>query len=101
MSNEVTKRYKDLTDEEKVELIMDSRNINMRLQDIENTIKRIELALIGNQSLGQKGLVERISALEIEVESHKLKLIKWGGIITGGVFVLQIIVDHIIKLIHP
>lgn len=101
MNNEVTKHYKDLTDEERIELIMDSRNINMRLQDIENTIKRIELALIGNHSLGQKGLVERISALEIEVEYQRQKLLKWGGIITGVVFVLQLVFNHFLKVFNP
>lgn len=100
MSAEHAKSYKDLTEHEKIELIMDSRNINLRLQDIENTVKRIELALIGNPSLGQKGLVERISALEAEVEAHKQKLLTWGGVITGVVFALQFLVNHIVELFN-
>lgn len=95
--NDLTnKNYNDLTDYEKIEILMDSRNITLRLQDIEATVKRIELALIGNQSLGQTGLVERITMLEEEMDKQKQKLLTWSGIITGVVIAIEFIFKFII-----
>jgi hypothetical protein len=63
----------------------------LRLQKLENSINRIELALVGNPPMGQKGIVQRLEALEDRVEKHDKKLILWGGVITGILFVIQIL----------
>jgi hypothetical protein len=89
---------KSLTDNERFELILDSRTLYKRLEEIDTVVKRIELALIGNEALGQTGLVERINILEREVQAHKHKLISWGGVIVGIVFAVQFILNLISKI---
>jgi hypothetical protein len=84
--------------DDKFEQLLDAKGINRRLTYIEDAIKRIELALIGNPSLGHKGIVERINDLEVQVNHHDKKLLTWGGVITGIIITLQIIISQITKL---
>lgn len=96
MTTETSSKGKSLTDAEKFELILDSRAIYKRLEDIEAAVKRIELALIGNEKLGQTGLVERITDLEEEMDKQKQKLLTWGGMITGVVLAIEFVFKFII-----
>lgn len=41
------------------------------LADIKAQLNRIELALIGDEPMGQTGLVDRMARAEIEIESIK------------------------------
>lgn len=91
MSADINLKSKTLTETEKFELILDSRAIYKRLEDIEAAVKRIELALIGNEKLGQTGLVERITDLEEEMDKQKQKLLTWGGMITGVVLAIEFV----------
>lgn len=88
-------QIEQLTENEKLEVLLDAKNINSRLNAIEDSIKRIELALVGNPSLGHKGIVERINALEVAVESHERKFLTWGTALTVVLFILQFASSYI------
>ena len=53
------------------------------IQSIRESLHRIEVAIIGDKSLGHRGLASRMEAVEACVSEHNRKLILWGGIVTG------------------
>lgn len=78
----------------------DRRNnvhIAERLAKIEASISKIEVALVGNPPMGQKGIVQRLETLETRVEKHDKKLILWGGIVTGAIFIAQFVINLLSK----
>ena len=53
-------------------------------------------ALIGNPSLGHKGLVTRVEAVEQLAERHDRKLLVWGGIVSAGIVAAQFLQEKIL-----
>ena len=67
-----------------------ARTIHERLDRIEQTntrfidgIARVERALVGEPSLGNRGLVHRVDLVEDKVEKHDRKLLVWGSLIAA------------------
>jgi len=75
----------------------DLQSIEQRLDNIEDSIKKIELALIGNASLGHKGIVERINVLETVVDRHERRFLTWGSIVTALVFIVQLTFHYVVE----
>jgi hypothetical protein len=60
------------------------------IQDIRDSLKRIERSIVGDPDMGHRGLIDRLEANEAELKETKAivdgmdrKLLKWGGIVTG------------------
>lgn len=65
-----------------------TRALYDRLDRIESTntrflegIARVERALVGEPTLGNRGLVHRVDAVEEKVEKHDRKLLVWGSLV--------------------
>lgn len=65
-----------------------TRALHERLDRIEagNTrfldgIARVERALVGEPTLGNRGLVHRVDTVEEKVEKHDRKLLVWGSLV--------------------
>lgn len=69
--------------------------IHLRLDKQDRTLDAIHAALVGNPSLGHKGLVARVEANERAVDGHDRKMIKWGGMIAGASLALQFAKDKV------
>lgn len=72
-------------------------DVHVRLASMEETLKEIRTAVIGNPKLGHRGLVCRVDAVEAKVETHDRKLVLWGGIVTAGFTALTLLKDRLIK----
>lgn len=66
-----------------------------RLERQDKMLESIYGALVGNDSLGHKGLVPRVSALEGQVAEHNKKLVLAGGIVIGAQTVLSFLKSKI------
>lgn len=55
----------------------------LRLGRIENDIREIKQALVGNE-LGHQGLIPRLIAIELQVSAHDKKLLAWGTILAAA-----------------
>ena len=67
------------------------------LSTIKETLHRIEQAIVGDEKMGQRGIVQRLTDLEKQIAEHDKKLILWGGIVTGCVFALTHFKDRFFK----
>lgn len=67
------------------------------LATIKESLHRIEKAIVGDEEMGQLGIVQRLTHLEKQIAEHDKKLILWGGIITGAVFALTHLRDKFFK----
>lgn len=67
------------------------------LRTIKDTLARIEKALIGDEEMGQRGIVQRLTDLEKQIADHDKKLVLWGGMVTGIVFALTHLRDKFLK----
>lgn len=54
-----------------------------RLAAIEGTLGEIKGALIGNPTLGHKGIVSRVEEVETTTRTHDKKLIAWGAVVAA------------------
>ena len=70
--------------------------VNEQLREIRATQQEIRTALIGNPSLGHKGLVHRVEFIETRVEAHDRKLLVWGGIVSAAVVTAQFLQEKIL-----
>lgn len=66
-----------------------------RLKEIQISIKRIEGALVGDETLGHKGIVKRLTEAELkqeatdgEVRKIDRKLAVWSGAATGASLII-------------
>jgi len=69
--------------------------VSEQLRHIRDTQQEIRLALIGNPSLGHKGLVHRVESIEAKVEQHDRKLLVWGTGITAAITAVQLLKEKI------
>jgi len=67
------------------------------LATIKEALHRIEQAIVGDEKMGQRGIVQRLTDLERKIEAHDKKLILWGGIVTGAVFGLTHLREVMLK----
>jgi len=70
--------------------------IHERLTAQDNKLDAIHMALVGNPSLGHRGLVARVESNESWIKDHNNKLIRWGGIVTGAGLAVQILKDKLV-----
>jgi hypothetical protein len=68
--------------------------IHRRLDSQDATLSAIHGALVGNGSLGNKGLVTRLERAEESIKEHDAKMIRWGGIIAGASVALSLVKDR-------
>lgn len=66
------------------------------VEEIRTGIQTLNTALTGD-ALGNKGLVRRVEDLEMSDRATTRKLAVWGGIVTGGIFVLSWLKDTVFK----
>ena len=65
--------------------------LEVRLQSIEASQRRIEEALTGSK-LGGLGIADRITKLEHDVLQHDKKLLKWGTAFAVIIVLVEILV---------
>lgn len=70
--------------------------VTEQLRAIREVQQEIRTALIGNPSLGHKGLVTRVEAVEQLAERHDRKLLVWGGIVSSAVVAAQFLQEKIL-----
>lgn len=57
--------------------------LRVEMQNIKESVNRIESALVGDSKLGHTGFAERIALVEKKTDEMDKKLILWGGVATG------------------
>ncbi len=65
-----------------------------RLQD---SVDRIEKAIIGDEQMGHRGLASRVEWIERKLASHEKQIWKWIGAIGAIGVLLPIITKYLIK----
>lgn len=75
----------------------DTPSLREQLAELRDGLDRIESALIGDQAMGNPGLVPRMRSVEEKVESHDRKLLVWGSFITAALAVAEFLKE---KLFH-
>lgn len=71
------------------------------IQDLAQKVDKIYTCLIGDSELGQKGIVEKIEDMEVEIRSLKLlrdRIIIGGGIVGFVIIVLSWIGEKVVEL---
>ena len=68
-------------------------DISLQLRTIRENQQDIRSALLGNPTLGHRGLVERVERVEITVDRHDRKLLVWGSIIAAATVSVGLIRD--------
>ena len=53
------------------------------IQSIKDSLHRIEQALMGDPTMGHRGIVSRLETVEQQQNEQGKKLILWGGIAAG------------------
>jgi DNA-binding HxlR family transcriptional regulator len=75
-----------------------------RFNKLEDSIDEIKTALIGNKSLGQKGIVERVVDNEKKTAQHGKVItavtLGWAGLVAFFVYFKSHIADYIVGRIH-
>jgi hypothetical protein len=51
---------------------------------LHSSVQRIEKAIVGDEAMGHKGIVERLEDMEHRLNAHEKKLLKWGGGFVGA-----------------
>ena len=81
-----------------------THDVGERLSQIENTLSKIETALVGNLPLGHRGIVTRIASIETEqtaqtlrIEGHDRKLYLWSGIASAAALAATFLKDKLLK----
>ena len=64
---------------------------------IQSRVDEVHTALVGNPTLGHRGLVERVDAVEKTAERHDRKLLVWGAILTAAGSVVGVVAQLFIK----
>lgn len=68
------------------------------IQSIRESLHRIEKAIVGDPSMGHRGLASRMDVVEKMVDQQGRKLILWSGIVAGA----SVIITHFkVKLFGP
>lgn len=67
--------------------------IHQRLDAQDKTLGAIHSALVGNPSLGHKGLVAQVREHDEAILDHNSKLVRWGGMVAGATLALGLIKD--------
>lgn len=70
---------------------MTPENFN-RLQE---SVDRIERAIVGDPKMGHRGIVDRMEWIERKVAGHEKQILKWMGAITVLGILIPIIVKHL------
>jgi len=74
----------------------DITHIHKRLDSQDATLQAIHSALVGNEALGHRGLVSQVRQNTQDIEQHTVKLLTWGGVVTGMSLTLGLIKDKIL-----
>lgn len=69
--------------------------IHVRLTSQDKKLDAIHNALVGDQSMGHRGLISRVESNETRIREHDNKLLRWGGIITGASLVASMLKDKL------
>lgn len=62
---------------------------------IKESLHRIEVALIGDPSLGNTGIVARLASVETKTDAMDKKQLVWGGVVTGASLALGSLKDKL------
>ncbi len=76
--------------------LMSSDDLAKRMDAQDQMLASIHSALVGNCSLGNKGLVKRVEEVETRVEGHDRTMLKWTGIAAGAALAVNMLKDRII-----
>jgi hypothetical protein len=60
------------------------------IQSIRESLHRIEIAIVGDPSMGHRGIAARMDAVEKCVDSQGKRLLLWSGIVAGA----SVIITH-------
>lgn len=74
---------------------MSHEELTARLDKQDALLQSIHTALVGNPALGNRGLVKRVEEVETKQDAHDRKLVMWGGVTTGAVFVISYLKDRL------
>ncbi len=64
---------------------------------LQNSVDRIEKAIIGDEQMGHRGLASRVEWIERKLASHEKQIWKWIGAIGAIGVLLPIITKYLIK----
>ena len=69
--------------------------IHARLTSQDKKLDAIHNALVGDPSMGHRGLISRVESNETRIREHDNKLLRWGGIITGASLAASMLKDKL------
>lgn len=66
-------------------------------EKLQNSVDRIEKAIIGDEDMGHRGLASRVEWIERKLSSHEKQLWKWIGALAAIGVLLPILTKVLIK----
>lgn len=76
---------------------MDNKTIEI-LERLDKRTERLEVAIVGDPAMGNKGVIKRIEDLEKDQKTSEKKMIIFGAAGTGAIFGFKGLWDKIINL---
>jgi len=75
-----------------------------RFDKLEQSLDRIETALVGDKEMGSPGIVERLAINEKKTANHAKVItavsLGWGGLVAFFIYFKSHIADYIVGRIH-
>lgn len=69
--------------------------IHKRLDSQDAVLHEIRSAIVGNAAMGNPGIAHRLKEVEDHAKAVDRKLLTWGGIVTGAVFVAEVFIKKL------
>ena len=66
-------------------------------EKLTDSVDRIERAIVGDKSMGHRGLADRVEWIERKLAGHERQIWKWIGAIGAIGVLLPIITKYLIK----
>ena len=66
-------------------------------EKLQESVDRIERAIVGDKAMGHRGIADRIEWVERKVAGHEKQILKWMGGLGVVAVVVPILTKYLIK----